>query len=229
MEAAKAYLKRKPSGSRKSQYREKDAAAEFDVCERTVKKAVALLSSERRDLVRSVKNRELSLSRADQMRINGQSLREGSDEQWLYLITEPGRDSKWSKIGVGDLPTRFDDLQRGNPRKLRLAGAWWFPADSDARYVEEMLKEDEKFPKAPGGNEWREGLTASYVNDVIVGSKRGRRSLAPGFNRMGFRRSEVSSQLPNNHHRQAMQGLLDSGFRRNDDESLNDGKTRRLL
>ena len=222
MQAARAYLKGKPSGSRTSKYREKDAGDAFGVCERTVKKGVALLTSERRDLVIAVKNMELSLSRADQMRKNGQGLREGSDEQWLYLITEAGTDSKWSKIGVGDLVTRFDEAQRGNPRKLRLAGAWWFPTDSEAREVKEMLKEDKKLSKAPGGNEWREGLTPSYVND-IADTKRGRRSLAPGFNRMGFRRMEGSSQLLNNQHRQAMQGFLDSS------ESRNDGKTRRLL
>ena len=195
MQAGRAYLEKKPPGARRSNYRQVDAAREYGATPRMVKKAVKLLKSGRDDLIRAVEEEGMALSDAENMLKRDEIPRNTQGGQHLYLITEGFKGGKWSKIGVGVLPVRFDEAQRGNPRKLRLAGAWWFPSDPEAREVEDMIKEDKKLPKAPGGNEWREGMTASYVNEIAV-SKDGRRSLPPEFNRMGFRQVEGSNQLP---------------------------------
>ncbi len=200
MYAARASHAERPPGARSSRYPLRKAAFDYDVGEKLVRDASALLQSGMGDLIQSVdEGKALSTAYKEYLTAkragrNPESVKADSG-QWLYLITEGFKGSKWSKIGVGDLPGRFDEAQRGNPRKLRLAGAWWFPSDPDARKVEEMIKEDKSLPKAPGGSEWREGMTASYVNEIAV-SKDGRRSLPPEFNRMGFRRVEGSNRLP---------------------------------
>ena len=146
---------------RTSDYQQVDAARDFGATSRMVKKAAKLLKSGRHDLIRAVQEEGKALSYAENMLKRGEVQRNAQGGQHLYLITEAVKGSKWSKIGVGDLATRFDEAQRGNPRKLRLAGPWWFPSDPEARKVEDMLKEDKKLPKAPGGNEWRESTTIS--------------------------------------------------------------------
>ena len=195
MQAGRAYLEKKPPGARRSNYRQVDAARDYDSTPRMVRKAVKLLNSGRDDLIRGVEEEGKALSDVENMLKRGEVSRNTQGGQYLYLITEGFKGSKWSKIGVGDLPVRFDEAQRGNPRKLRLAGAWWFPSDTEAQKVEDMIKKDISLPKAPGGNEWRKGMPASYVNEIAI-SKDGRRSLPPEFNQMGFRRLEGSNQQP---------------------------------
>jgi hypothetical protein len=186
----------------------KKAAADHVVGHKSVKKASALLQSGMEHLIQAVDNGEITISTAYREYLiakragrNPESV-EAASGQWLYLITEKVKGSKWSKVGVGPPTVRFDEAQRGNPRKLWLAGTWWFRSNKEARDVEDVFKGNKKYPKALGGSEWREGMSASDVNEIAVLGG-GRRSLVPGFH-MGFRRKEGTNQLPNNQHRQAV-------------------------
>ena len=167
VKAARFYLEKKQAGARTSKYRQKDAANDFDATERMVKKAVKLLQSDRNDLVQAVEKGIIALSDAEQMLGNGRRQRRSLAGQHLYLITEIGKGSKWAKVGIGSPRVRFDEAQRGNPRRLRLAGAWWFQSKREARAVERALLNN-GYREAPGGSEWREGITHAATDEIAV-------------------------------------------------------------
>ncbi len=189
MKAARAYLEKKQAGVRTSKYRQKDAANDFVATERMVKKAVKLLQSDRNDLVQAVEKGIIALSDAEQMLGNSGRQRRSSTGQHLYLITEIGKGAKWAKVGIGSPRVRFDEAQRGNPRRLRLAGAWWFQSKGEARAVERALLNN-GYKEAPGGSEWREGITRAAVNDIARLARGERVSMAPEFDIRGFRRRQ---------------------------------------
>ncbi len=108
----------------------------------------------------------------------------------LYLLTEEDGDTSWAKIGIeseaGVLgpKIRFDEAQRGNPRKLYLAGLWRFEDRKQAMAVEKIFKNDlERYPTVPGGKEWREGIKYSVVHPIAM-KHGGRRSPIRAFNDM---------------------------------------------
>ena len=207
MAAARASHNTRPPGRKQGTYTLKSAAGDYGVGHKNVRKASALLQSGMTHLIQAVDSGQIVISTAYRDYLAAKRAGRSPDSvkavggQWLYLITEGLKYTKWSKVGVGPPVVRFGEVQSGNPRKLRLAGTWWFRSDREAKAAEEVLKS--KYPKAPGGNEWLEDITASDVHEIAVAGG-GRRSRAPGFNQFGFRRMEVSGELPNNEHRQAI-------------------------
>ena len=56
----------------------------------------------------------------------------------LYVISECDGDH-YLKVGKGRIPKRFDDLQSGNPRRLRLWAFWWFDHKGQITTVERSI------------------------------------------------------------------------------------------
>ena len=74
----------------------------------------------------------------------------------LYLITEENGNSDCFKIGVASQvgmvgpKIRFDEAQRGNPRKLKLAGLWGFSERPQATAVRKETARKQKLQRSLG-------------------------------------------------------------------------------
>ena len=206
MAAARASHRTRPPGAKQGTYTLEDAARDYRVSPKLVKCASELLLSGMDDLVASVDSDERAVTTAwKMMRAAAKAGNKSPSTRptrghYLYLIREEG-ERRWSKVGIGGshLKDRLDHAQHGNPRKLKWAGTWWFRTKREAKAVETTILN--KYPKAPGGNEWLEGVTVKEANEIATLGG-GRRSLAPGSHNMGFRRKGVSDQLPDKRHRQ---------------------------
>jgi hypothetical protein len=104
----------------------------------------------------------------------------------LYLIDE-GNDDEYSKVGVGQLPQRFDHLQEGNHRSLRLMGFWQCSDKAHAMGIEAEIRSHYDIPS--GGTEWLRSLDYRYVHSLCV--ERGALPFrpVPGFDVSGYRKN----------------------------------------
>ena len=172
MEAARASLRTRSPGARNGTYTLKDAADDHIVGEKLVKDASELLQSGMDDLVAAVDSGEKAVTTAwKEMRAAAKAGRKSQSVKptrghYLYVIKE-AEERRWVKVGIGEnLKDRLDAAQHGNPRKLWMAGTWWFRTKREAKSVEKVILKE--YRKAPGGNEWLEGITIKDVNRIAA-------------------------------------------------------------
>ena len=189
MKAARASHSTRPPGSKQGIYTLADAARDHagddGLCYKMVKDASELLQSGMDDLIGAVENGDKAVTTAwKEMRAIVKSGRNPRSVKrtrghYLYIIKE-AEERTWLKVGIGGshLQDRLDHAQHGNPRKLALAGTWWFRNKREAAAVERILLN--KYRKAPGGNEWLEGVTTKDVHECAVAGG-GHRALIQGF------------------------------------------------
>ena len=156
------------------------AAKHCGVGYETAKNAGDILRSGMRDLRRAVLDGRLTVGTAhaqyqaaSKAGLDASSVR-ADTSHCLYLITEENGDSNCFKIGVASQvgmvgpKIRFDEAQRGNPRKLKLAGLWRFSERPQAMAVEKKLLENKNYKEVLGGKEWREGINWEKANEEAV-------------------------------------------------------------
>lgn len=156
----------------------KEAAKLCRVGYETAKNAGDIHRSGMRDLQRAVFDGRLTVGTAhaqyqaaSKAGLDGSSIR-ADTSHCLYLITEEDSNGNWSKVGVASHvgmlgpKIRFDEAQRGNPRKLQLAGLWRFSERKQATAVEKKLLKGHK--RVTGGKEWRDGITWDKANQEAV-------------------------------------------------------------
>ena len=155
----------------------------------SAKSASELLDSGMWRLVRAVNCGALKIGTATEQRIA--AVRKGIPPKdvepdladYLYLITEPngrlGKVGVASKIGVDGPRARFNEAQRGNPRKLRVAGLWRFTQDGQAEVAERAVLRH--FEPTAGGKEWRRGITIEDVNRIAEAGGGQRMPVPPGL------------------------------------------------
>ena len=139
------------------------------------KSASELLVSGMCQLIASVDRGELAIGAADEQRkaaiLKGVQPKDVKPDlaDYLYVITEEsnpalGKIGVTSKIGSDFPQSRFNTIQQGNPRKLRVAGLWKFTVDGQAEVVERAVLR--RFKTTPGGKEWRRGIVIEIINSI---------------------------------------------------------------
>ena len=176
MAAARASLSTRPPGAKHGTCTLADAARDYagddGLCEKLVKDASELLQSEMDDLVAAVDSGEKAITTAwKEMRAAAKAGRKSQSVKptrghYLYVINE-AEERRWAKVGIGEnLKDRLDAAQHGNPRKLWVAATWWFRTKRAAKSVEKVILKE--YRKAPGGNEWLEGIAIKDVNRIAT-------------------------------------------------------------
>ncbi len=185
MAAARASLAAR-AGRRTSPLSLKDAASRHSVGEKYVRMASALLQSDMSHLVWEVDSghKKLRIAYAEYKAVKYGDRGNDPGPEGLYLIAETG-DEQWCKVGIGRVTQRFDNLQQGNPRRLRLVRFWQFNDLADAKAVERQLFA--VYPTTDGGAEWLSGVDYDDTYQTVV-SAGGRWLLSvPGFDQEGLR------------------------------------------
>lgn len=185
MAAARASLAAR-AGRRTSRLSLKDAASRHSVGEKYVRMASALLQSDMNHLVWEVDsgNKKLRIAYAEYKAVKYGDRGNDPGPEGLYLIAEIG-DEQWCKVGIGRVTQRFDNLQQGNWRRLRLVRFWQFNNLADAKAVERELFA--MYPTTDGGSEWLSGIDYDNIYQKVV-SAGGRWLLSvPGFDQDGLR------------------------------------------
>ena len=169
--ARDSHITRSP-GTKRGTHTLKEAARDYRVGHKLVKDASELLQSGMDDLVAAVDSGEKAVTTAwKEMRAAAKAGRKSQSVKptrgyYLYVIKE-AEERRWVKVGIGEnLKDRLDAAQHGNPRKLWMAGTWWFRTKREAKSVEKVILKG--YCKAPGGNEWLEGITIKDVNRIAA-------------------------------------------------------------
>ena len=185
MVAARASLAAR-AGRRTSPLSLKEAASKHSVGEKYVRMASALLQSDMTHLVWEVDagKKKLRIAYAEYKAVKYGDRGNDPGPEGLYLIAETGCE-QWCKVGIGQVTQRFDALQQGNPRRLRLMRFWQFNDLSDAKAVESRLFA--MYPTTDGGAEWLSTVDHDHIYQMVV-SAGGRWILSvPGFDQAGLR------------------------------------------
>ncbi len=187
MAAARASLAAR-AGRRTSPLSLREAASRHSIGEKYVRMASALLQSDMTHLVWEVDsgNKKLRIAYGEYKTAKYGDRGNDPGPEGLYLIAETGCE-KWCKIGIGigRVAERFDNLQQGNPRRLRLVRFWQFNDLSDAKAVESRLFA--MYPTTDGGAEWLSTVDHDHIYQMVV-SAGGRWLLSvPGFDHTGLR------------------------------------------
>jgi hypothetical protein len=164
----------------------KDAAAQYSVSDKYVRMASALLLSRMTHLVWEVDSglKPLRIAYGEYRTVLTGDRSNDPGPEGLYLIAEEGS-VEWWKIGIGRVAQRFDDLQQGNPRELRLVGFWRFESSADAKGVETRLFD--MCAPTDGGSEWRKGVDYDNVYQMAVQAGGEWLVSVPGFDQAGLR------------------------------------------